>query len=91
MNKNSLPLLTLMGSLFLLAVCGITAYLLPHIPLVWQITGAVGLIALVGYFVIERAFFAEVFSRKTTRYGLNSIFMSLIFLAVMVMLNLIAS
>jgi len=91
MKKNSLILISLLGSLLAAITCGVSAFLLPHLPLVWQISGAVALILFAIHFFLDYASFAAMLSKKTTRYGLNSVVMSVIVLSIVVIANLIAN
>ncbi len=72
-------------------VAGVTAYLVPQTPLVWQIALGVALLGYGSYFFQERLFFKSVFSKKTAKYGLNAIFTSIIAFGILVFVNLIAT
>ncbi len=92
MNKNKLiPLIAGFGALFCIVVSGVTAYLLPHNQWVWMVMGALAVIGIVTYVITDRASLAQIFSRRTTQYGLNSIFMSIVVLVIVVVINLIAN
>ncbi|MFM8313549.1 MAG: GldG family protein [Deltaproteobacteria bacterium] len=73
------------------AVSGISAYLIPDNSLVWQISLGVAVIAYFIYFYQERQFFKELLSKKSTRYGLNAVLVSLIAFGILVLVNLIAT
>ena len=87
MNQRSI-LLSILASAALIS--GSSAYLASHLPLIWQISGGVSLFALGVFISKDYPMLVEIFSRKTTRYGLNSVLMSILFLAIMVVINLIA-
>lgn len=72
-------------------VAAVNAYLLQHIPVAWQISAGVALLCLAGSLVLERSKLAETFSKRTTRYGLNSVVMSVLALGIAVILNVIAA
>ena len=73
------------------AVSAISAYLAGESVLIWQISLEIAIVGYVTYFIRERRFFIELFSRKTTRYGLNAIIMSLFAFGILIVANLIAS
>ncbi len=89
MKKEQLPLVTMLVAVVLVLATGITAYLLPHVPLVWQITGGLAAFTAASYFFLDRKFYTTALSKRTTQYGLNSILLSLIGIGVIVMLNVI--
>jgi ABC-type uncharacterized transport system involved in gliding motility auxiliary subunit len=91
MDKKNVGLLTGLAALLLLIVCGVSAYLLPHIPLVWQITGGLAIVAIFAWIYLEKAVITAALSKRTTQYGINSIFMSIVALVIVVVMNLIAS
>ena len=70
-------------------ICAISGYLMPHLPLVWQISGGVTVLLLVTTVFLERDFLKKLFSKRTTLYGLNSLVMSVLFLAIVVIVNMI--
>lgn len=71
-------------------VSGITGYLASNTPIVWQIFLALAAACSIGAIWIGRAGIQHTLSRRATRYGLNSLFMSLVVFAIVVTLNLIA-
>lgn len=89
MKKDNATILTGYVAILSAVFCAVTWYLLPHLPLIWQISGAVAVLSLVGYVWLDRKTFQEAMSRKTTQYGLNSVLMSLIVFAIVVVVNLI--
>jgi ABC-type uncharacterized transport system involved in gliding motility auxiliary subunit len=89
-NKQTSLILGL-AALFALVVSAVTAYLYPHLPLIWQAALGLGIAGLIGFVVLEKASLATLFSKRTTQYGLNSIFMSIVALVITVVLNLIAN
>ncbi len=92
MTKNKHTSLIIgLAALFALVVSGVTAYLYPHLPLIWQAALGLGVTGLVLFVVTERASLAVLFSRRTTQYGLNSVFMSIVALVITVVINLIAN
>jgi len=91
MKKEQLPLITMLSAIALILATGILGYLLPHIPLAWQITGGLAVLTTIGYVVLDRKYYATALGKRTTQYGLNSIFMSFIAVAVVVMLNYIVA
>ena len=89
MNRTTQVFTILVVALAATLVCGVSAYLVPHIPLIWQISGGIAILAFIAYFVMEAKVYSEIFSRKSTRYGLNSVVMCFIALAITVVVNLI--
>jgi ABC-type uncharacterized transport system involved in gliding motility auxiliary subunit len=90
MSQNKMKTVLQAAGLFLLMVTGITAYLFGHIPLIWQILLALSAACFVSGVWMARADLKHTFSRRATRYGLNSVLMSVIVLAIVVTINLIA-
>ncbi len=91
-NKNStiaLIALTLaiMGGL----VSAVSAYLMTDLPLVWQISLGISVVALATYFVLDWKVILGVFSKKSARYGLNAFFVSVVALGIVVFANMIAT
>jgi ABC-type uncharacterized transport system involved in gliding motility auxiliary subunit len=91
MGKELFGRIGILLGIVALGVSGVTAYLLPHLPLAWQISGGLGLVLVGAALLAQRKELGEVFSKKTTRYGLNSIAMSIMALAIVVVINLIAN
>lgn len=91
MQRQTLSLLAALGALLAAIVCGLSAYLLGHYPLVWKVSGGIAIALALAYAVVEFQSFGQIFSRKTSRYGMNSILMGIIALAIVVVLNLIIS
>lgn len=91
MNPSQLSVLTL--AIFVVGVIasGVTAYLVPHIPAVWQASLGVAVAALLAHLYFAKKTYSDVFAKRTTRYGLNSIIMSLIVIGIAVFLNMIAN
>ncbi len=89
--KKNLGLVLLTGAVTGLFVTGISAYLRSDIPLIWQVMGGLTVLLTIAYFVAEREFYATVFSKKTTQYGINAIFTSVIVIAIAVVANMISS
>ena len=91
MNSEILGKVLFLASLVAALITGVNAYLLQHIPLAWQISGSLALVLFVASIVLERKKVVESFSRRTVRYGLNSIFMSVVALGIVVVINFIAN
>jgi len=72
-------------------VSGVSAYLLPQTPLVWQISLGFALLGYFLYFFQERNFFKIALSKKTAKYGLNAVFTSVIAFGILIFVNLIAT
>ncbi|MCB0404216.1 MAG: GldG family protein [Bdellovibrionales bacterium] len=91
MDKNSRIALTGLVAIVTALVSVLAAYLIPHIPLVWQISGAVSVLALIGYIVLDISFIRGLFGKKTARYGMNSVLMAVLGLFIVVFINMIAN
>lgn len=91
MKKNTAAVfcmgLALLGGI----VCGVSAYLAPHLPLIWQISGGAALVLFIGYLALDYRSFGQIFSKRTTRYGLSAVVMILIAAGITIFLNLIAN
>ncbi len=74
-----------------LLLSGLAAYLVPHLALIWQIALGVALVSLIAFIVLDRKSFQTSLSRKTTRYGINAIVMSVIMLFIVIFINVIAN
>lgn len=83
-------LFLLLGMFVAAITTGITTYLFSHEPLVWRISLGVTVVLCLGYVWIEWKNLLRVISKRTSLYGLNSIFMAIIFLAIVVFVNRIA-
>lgn len=91
MKKEQLSILLLISAVTALLFAAMTAYLLGHLPWVWRTLAISGVVLLVAYVALERKSVASGLSKRTTQYGLNSILMSMIALAVVVVLNFIVA
>lgn len=91
MDRNMLIIVSGIVALLMGIVGAVTAYLLPHIPLVWQVSLGISAVALIAYITLDRTAIFGTLARKNTRYGLNSVVMVFIGLGIAVMVNLIAS
>ena len=91
MKKNNTILIAMLATFLFALICAVSAYLLPHIPWVWKVSGGLAIVSLGTYLWLDSAAFSQTLSKKTTQYGLNSVFMSFIALALVVVLNLIAN
>lgn len=69
----------------------ISAYLVSENSLIWQISLGLAVVFYGVYLYLERRFFLEVFSRKTTQYGINAVLVSVIGFGILVFVNLIAT
>ena len=90
-NNKMITLIVGVAALFFLLLSGVLAFLLPHIPLAWQVCLGLGMAGIVAYVVLDREGLKQLFSKRTTQYGLNSIFMSIVALVIVVVINLIAN
>lgn len=88
-NKVGLGLLT--AAITGLVATAASAYLRSDVPLIWQVTGGFTLALWIGYFIAEKDFFSEAFSKKTTQYGMNAVLTSIIVIAISVVANMISS
>lgn len=79
------------GSLILLFFGVSAAYLRPDMPLVWQVTVGLGVVFLLAWLVQDRTFLGKALSKKTNLYGINSIVMSVVVLAIAIFANMIAN
>lgn len=91
MNNSQLSIIALGITLVGAVTSGVTAYLLPHLPMVWQISGGVAVASLLAHFYLGKSFYADLFSKRTTKYGLNSLIMTAVVLGIAVFVNMIAS
>jgi len=91
MKNHTLVLLALTLGLVATLVAGLAAYLMPHIPLIWQVSLGVALAGFIAYLAMDWKSVGDIFSKKKTRYGLNAVAMSIIALGITVFLNLIAN
>lgn len=70
---------------------GTSAILFAHIPWVWKAMLGIAVVALIAYLVIGRESHQKFLAKKSTRYGINSVLMSLVVFAIAVVINMIAS
>jgi ABC-type uncharacterized transport system involved in gliding motility auxiliary subunit len=91
MKKSSISFFTLILSIVSLVTSGVTAYLLPHLPLVWQVSGGIAIVTFLFYVFGERRFYAEVISKRTTQFGMIAFVMSVLAVGIVVAINLIGS
>lgn len=82
--------LLLLASFFSLFAAGSAAFLAGDVIWIWGLFLGLGIVGLVGWVVLESGYLKEVFSKRTTHYGLNSIFTVFIVLVIVVVLNLVA-
>jgi ABC-type uncharacterized transport system involved in gliding motility auxiliary subunit len=90
MKKDNSIVLTGCLAIAAAVVCAVSAYLFSYIPLIWQISGGVAVVAFVVYLIQDRQAYRSALSRKTTQYGLNSVVMSVVVLGLVIFVNLIA-
>ena len=90
-KKKQIALIAGFAALFCLVVAGVSAYLLPHMPWVAMVMGGLALAGIITFIVMDRESLVQIFSRRTTQYGLNSIFMSVVALVIVIVINLIAN
>jgi ABC-type uncharacterized transport system involved in gliding motility auxiliary subunit len=69
----------------------VSAYLMSEMDIVWKVSLGIAILGYITYFVLERKLFREIFSRKSTKYGLNAVVMSLIAFGILIFVNLIAT
>lgn len=91
MKNNTSLMLAVLGSFIAGFVSLISAYLAPQLPLIWQISAGVSLALFIVFLIADRRGLADLFTRKTTRYGLSALAMCLIASGITVFLNLIAA
>jgi ABC-type uncharacterized transport system involved in gliding motility auxiliary subunit len=90
MQKDLIILISGLVAFIGTILAAIASYLMPQYPLVWQITGGVAALALILY-LIQNKFFTSSLSTRSAKYGLNSVVMSLVVLAIVIVVNMIAS
>ncbi len=91
MKNPSTVTYLLIATIILAVFSGGAAYLAPHLPLLWQITGGIAIAGALGSIWLARLSLRHSLGKKTTLYGLNSLLMVVLFLAITVVLNLIVS
>ncbi len=74
-----------------LVASGLLAYMNPDLVLVWQILLEIAVVAYVATLILYRGNLKELFSKKTARYGLNSVFMSFVMFLIIIFVNMIAA
>lgn len=82
--------LLLLASLFALFAAGSAGFLVGDVVWIWALFLGLGVVGLIGWLVLEVGTLKELFSKRTTHYGLNSIFTVVIVLVIVVVLNLVA-
>lgn len=90
MTQEKMKTLLQAASLFLFVLAGVLSYLLFQFPHLWQVTLALAAACFVGGIWMGRAQLKHSLSRRATRYGLNSVMMSVLVFAIVVVVNLIA-
>ena len=88
-NKNSSVFLSL--AIVALLSSAISLVLFSHLPWIWGGTLAIGVLSLGTFLVMTRQSLGVVLSRRSTRYGINSVAMSIVVVAIVVVINMIAS
>ena len=91
MEKDKVAFLTILVAFIGFLVAGTTWYVVPHLPLVWRISLGIAVLSFGAYLFMEREHYARSLSKKTTQYGINSVAMAILAVAVAVVVNLIAS
>lgn len=91
MKKTSTVTYLFVAAIILGAFSAVAAYLAPETPLLWQIGTGVAIALAVATLWLDRTAIGQLFGKKTTMYGLNSLIMVVLFFAIVVMLNLIVS
>ncbi len=91
MNKPSTVTYLLVSTVVLAFFSAVAAYLAPQIPLLWQITGGLAVVTAIAGVWLSKTALGKTLGKKTTLYGLNSLLMVVLFLAIAVVLNLITS
>ena len=66
MKKENSVLLSGVIAVVGLLTSAVTWYLLPQMEHVWQVSGGIGIVGLIAYFVLDRKYFKTVFARRTT-------------------------
>ncbi len=89
MDRQTLSVLAALGTLLGAMVCALSAYLFGHIPLIWKISGGCAFVLAIFYGALEFRAIGDLFSKRSARYGLNSIIMSLLGLAILIIVNMI--
>jgi len=84
-------MLTMAGALIALIVAAVCGYVIPHYPLVWQISLGIAIAAFLGYLFLDRQSLSSSLSKRTTRYGLVALVMSVIGMGIAVFSNLIVA
>lgn len=91
MNNPILGMVLMVVTLLALIVAGVAAYMIPYAPLVWQIGLGVAGAAFIAYLAADRKSLGQMFSKKTTRFGLVALVTSTVALAIAVFSNMIVS
>lgn len=90
MTQEKMKTLLQAASLILFVLAGVLSYLLSQFPRLWQVTLALAAACFVAGIWMGRAQLKHSLSRRATRYGLNSVMMSVLVFAIVVVVNLIA-
>lgn len=91
MNNSQLSIISLGIAVIAALTAGVTAYLVSYIPMVWQISAGIAVAAFIAHLVVSRTFYSEIFAKRTTKYGLNSLVMTVLVLGILVFVNMIAN
>ena len=68
MDKNTRIVVSGLTAVIAAVISGLSAYLIPHIARVWQISAVLSIVALLTYVVSDIYFFKALFAKKTARY-----------------------
>lgn len=91
MSNPVLGMISMAVALIALIVSGVASYITPQYPLVWQVSLGVAAVALIAYVVVDLKSLGELFSRKTTRFGLLAMVTAFLGIALTVFSNLIVA
>ncbi len=90
MKQNNLSVVLRWVAAASLGLAGTAAFLAPEISLLWQVLLGLGVIsfAITGW--LGRTGIQKSLAKRSTRYGLNSAFMSLVVFGIVILVNMIA-
>ena len=69
----------------------IAAYLGADFPLIWQISSGVTAAAFLAHLAMNAKVYGDIFSKRTTKYGLKSVFNAILVFAIIVVVNMIVA
>lgn len=91
MSNPLLGMISMAVSLVALIVSGVCSYIVPQYPLIWQISLGIAAIGIVCYVVFDLKSLGEMFSRKTTRFGMLAMVGAFVGVAITIFSNLIVA